>query len=201
MSFVAYIPCLPLRSVAAVIGGYPFRGPVPEVPGGPIRVVQMKDLVANGGIDWAGTVSTTLPGKRPPDLLCPGDVLVLVRGARNPAVYLGDVPGPAVSSLHFFLLRLMAESNLLAEFLAWQINQEPAQRYLEQNVEGTDQRSIRRAVLEALPIVVPPLPKQQSILKLARAAQREREMLTSMIDTRQRELQAVARHMLELPHP
>ncbi len=201
MTIGANISCSPLVSVAAVTGGYPFRGPVPEIPGGPLRVVQMKDLAANAGVDWPGTVSTELPGKRPPDLLRAGDVLVLVRGARNPAVYLGDVPCAAVSSLHFFLLRLAAESKLLAEFLAWQINQEPAQRYLAQNAAGTDQRSIRRAVLEALPVVVPPLPTQQTMLELARAARREHDVLTGLIDTRQRELQAVARSMLEAPQP
>jgi hypothetical protein len=201
MSLVAHNPDPPLGSAAEVIGGYPFRGPVPEVPGGSIRVVQMKDLQAGGVVDWGGMVRTEIPGKRAPDLLRAGDVLVLVRGARNPAVFLGDVPVPAVSSLHFFLVRPRAASNLLAEFLAWQINQDPAQRYLEQNAEGTDQRSIRRAVLEALPVVVPPRSTQQSVLELARAAQRERQVLTALIDTRQREMQAVARRILEQPHP
>lgn len=199
MSLDADVFDLPLGLAAEVIGGYPFRGPVPEVPGGSIRVVQMKDLQASGTVDWAGTVRTDLPGKRTPDLLRAGDVLVLVRGARNPAVFLGDVPGPAVCALHFFLVRPRDGSNLLAEFLSWQLNQEAAQRYLAQNAEGTDQRSIRRAVLEALPVVVPPLTTQQSMLELARAAQREREVLAALIDSRQRELQAVARRILEKP--
>lgn len=186
----------PLSSAAVVIGGYPFRGQVPESESGAIRVVQMKDIGASGDIDWAGTIRTNLPGKRSPDFLQAGDVLVLVRGRHNPAVFLNTVPHAAVSSLHFFLVRPNKASSLLPEFLAWQINQEPAQRYLQQNAEGSDQRSIRRAVLEGLPIVLPALPTQQVILNLARAARRERQLLNAFINARERELQAVARHFL-----
>ena len=201
MSLVANTSKAALGSVATVIGGYPFRGPVPKVPSGATRVVQMKDLLASGEIDWAGTVRTELPGKRAPDFLRAGDVLVLVRGARNPAAFLKEVPAQVVSSLHFFLVRPRGGCNLLPEFLAWQINQAPAQRYLEQNAEGTDQRSIRRAVLEALPFVVPPLATQELSVKLANAARREREALTALIECRQRELQAVARRILEPVRP
>lgn len=51
--------------------------------------------------------------------------------------------------------------------MVWLLNQAPAQRYFEQNAEGTLTKSICRSVLEDAPVVVPPLLKQRAIIEMA----------------------------------
>lgn len=186
----------PLSECASVQAGHPFRGSVPAHPGGGVIAVQMRDLTPDGSVAWDGAVRTSLPaGRAKPQWLQRGDILFVARGARNHAVCLQEVPAAAVCSQHFFLLRVV-RAELLPEFLAWQINRAPAQRYLANNAEGTDQRSIRRAVLEALPVAVPTPARQQCVVDLAAAAVREKQTFDRLVRNRQRQLDALAFDLL-----
>lgn len=180
-----------LARLADVQAGHPFRGSVPEDPEGNAFAVQMRDVSPDGGVAWDGLVRTSLDGRKSPVWLQPGDVIFVARGARNYGLSLEEVPVKAVCSQYFFLIRVKS-TGLLPEFLAWQINRSPAQRYLAKNAEGTDQLSIRRGVLEALPIAVPPLEQQQRIVALARDALRERQVLENLIQNREQQLDALA---------
>jgi hypothetical protein len=180
-----------LTSFVEVQAGHPFRGSIPEDPDGNAHAIQMRDVSPEGGVAWAGLARTTLDGRKEPMWLQTGDVVFAARGARNYALCLEGVPVPAVCSQYFFLLRVKS-TGLLPEFLAWQINRAPAQRYLSKHAEGSDQLSIRRGVLEALPIVVPPLAQQHRIVALARDAGRERRVLEALIHNREKQLDALA---------
>lgn len=181
-----------LAGLAHVQSGHPFRGSVPPVPGGNAFALQMRDISLDNGVAWNGLVQTQIDGRKAPEWLQSGDVVFVARGARNFAVCLQDVPLPAVCSQYFFLLRVKASSGLLPDFLAWQINGAPAQRYLASNAEGSDQLSIRRGILENLSIVVPPITKQRLIVALANQAIQEKKILEGLIRNRQRQLDAVA---------
>jgi len=185
-----------LSELVKVLPGYPFRGKIDHDPAGDARAVQMKDVSEAGEVAWDELVQTELKGRRKPDWLRSGDVLFLVRGNKFFAVYLDEVPFPAVISPHFLLLKVRQNTKLLPAFLAWQINQGPAQRYLESSAEGTLQRSIRRGVLEDLPLVVPDLNAQQLVVNYARAARSEADTYMELIANRERELQAMASKIL-----
>lgn len=184
-----------LKDLAHIQSGHPFRGSVPPVPGGNAVALQMRDISLDCGVAWNGLVQTQIDGRKAPEWLQPGDVVFVARGARNFAVCLQDVLRPAVCSQYFFLLRVKASSGLLPDFLAWQINGAPAQRYLASNAEGSDQLSIRRGVLESLPIVVPPIAKQRLIIALANQVIQEKKILESLIRNRQRQLDVLACEM------
>ncbi|WP_273191536.1 restriction endonuclease subunit S [Oleidesulfovibrio alaskensis] len=76
------------------------------------------------------------------------------------------------------------------------MNQLPAQRYFEASAEGSVQRSIRKAVLADLPLVVPPKSTQQAIVRLAAAARQEAATYRKLIANREQELRAVASTIL-----
>ena len=181
----------PLTKYVEVQAGHPFRGSVPEDPAGNAYALQMRDVSPEGVADWTALTRTSLDRHKSAEWLQPGDVVFVARGMRNYALCLDDLPVPAVCSQYFFLLRVKSAA-LLPEFLAWQINRAPAQRYLAKNDEGSDQLCIRRGVLEALPIVVPPLEQQGRIVALARAAGRERQVLESLMRNREQQLDALA---------
>ena len=182
---------LRLRDVAHISAGYPIRGSVESAPSGDVPVIQLRDVDGDGRISWVSPVRVRLTGRRAPDWLEQGDILFAARGARNVAALVGAVPGPAVCSPHFFLIRMKA-ADVLPAFVAWQINQEPAQRYLAAASQGSNIRSIKRQTLEELPLAKASAARQRAIIELNDAALREKRVLSSLIENRNRQMQALA---------
>ena len=172
--------------------GYPFRGAIEPVEGGTVAVVQIKDISPSRVVNWDAVVRTELTGRRAPEWLVSGDILLVARGNRYYAVALDSVPDRAVCGPHLYHLRLKDSVGILPQFLAWQINQPPIQRLLGQAAEGSNQLSIRRAELEVLPISVPALAVQEHIVQLFEVAERERELLSQLVLNRERQMSALA---------
>lgn len=186
---------VPLAQCARLSAGFPFRGAVDALEPGPIGVIQMRNIEGEG-VDWPSLVRVTLPTKRAPDLLADGDVIFSTRGRRNYALALTDIPGAAVCSPHFFVIQPHEPDRLRPDFLAWQINQKPAQEHLQQAATGSHILNITRGAIENLPIVIPPLHLQRSIIAMADAAKRECDLIGALLVNRQRQLDAVAAQIL-----
>ena len=194
-----------LGQLVEVRAGHPFRGSVPVAHAdgvgdeGDAQVIQMRDVSSTGVVAWPTLVRTSLSGSRSPDWLRDGDLLFAARGTRNYAICLEDVPARTVCAQYFFVLRgkkTGAPAVVLPAYLAWHINSGPSQRYLASNAEGTDQLSIRRTVLEDMPIAIPTLDRQRLLIALAEAATRERRCLEALIQTREQQLDALAHQLL-----
>ncbi|GCD52599.1 restriction endonuclease subunit S domain-containing protein [Acetobacter pasteurianus] len=186
-----------LVAVASISAGHPFRGRIDPVAGVETAVVQMRDT-SSSGVDWTSCVRTEVTGRREPDWLRPGDILFPARGNVSLAVLIDERIGSlqAVAAPHFFLLRV-TRSDVLPAYLAWWLNQEPAQRYLEQNSQSsTLVRNIARPVLEATPVVLPSLSRQEQIVGLANAMLREEELLHRLRQTNQQIMTGLARDLL-----
>lgn len=183
---------LPLAAVAAIQAGYPFRGAIECHESGEVLALQMKDVDAEQGVGWAGAVRTHLAGRKQPAWLQPGDLLFVAKGGRFYAVLVDEPPMPTVCGPAFFHLRVHHGLAVNSAFLAWQINQPPFQRLLAQSAEGSAQLSIRRPVLEALPLAVPALDQQQRIVALDAAARAERVALRRLIRNREQQLHSLA---------
>ncbi|WP_252177177.1 restriction endonuclease subunit S [Endozoicomonas sp. 4G] len=162
-----------------------------------MSVIQIRNLLPDtGGINWPALAHTELTGRKKPDWLTEGDILFVMRGQNNIAVCLHNTPEQTVCSPHFFHLRVKKTDQLLPEFLAWQINQQPCQRYLQKGREGSVQSSVRRGVLEAMEISVPPMALQKKVMAMVEAAHQERQVLKRMIDNRERQLNQIANNIL-----
>lgn len=184
-----------LSNIANISAGHPFRGRIPEKSGSDIRVVQMKNVSAGNGICWDDVIETELEGKKKPDWLMAGDVLFVARGGRNYAVLVDQVKGRVVSAPHFYILRVK-EPSLLPEFLVWQLNQKPLQNYFERVAEGSVTKSIRRAILENTEISVPPLYKQEEIMKLNKIVQREKALYAELISNSDKLINSIASDLM-----
>lgn len=184
--------CDPLGEVATISAGYPFRGTVDDLQHGDVGVVQMRNVDAEAGVNWDAVQRITLPSKRAPTFLAAGDIIFTTRGARNYALALNEVPGRAVCSPHFFVIRSRDPNRIAPAFLAWQINQRPAQEYFQREATGSHILNIRREVIENLPVAVPPVATQHIIVALAEAVHAERAALTRLIDNRNQQLEAIA---------
>lgn len=180
-----------LADVAEIAAGHPLRKGVDEFPAGSTGVVQMRNVSLEAGVDWAGVSQVELPPARRIQVLVSGDVIFSTRGARTYAVALGEVPFAAVCSPHFFVLRILNPA-LEPKFLAWQINQTPAQDYLQREATGSHILNIRREVIERLEVVIPPLERQAAIVAFAEEATREKRLLSALIENRQLQMNALA---------
>ena len=180
-----------LREVAEIAAGHPLRSGVDEFLAGDTGVIQMRNVDSGTGVDWASVSRVELPPARRIEFLNPGDVIFSTRGARTYAVALGTVPFPAVCSPHFFVLRVRGGA-VEPRFLAWQINQAPAQEYLQREATGSHILNIRREVIERLEIVIPSLARQAAIVAFAENAAREKRLLSALIENRQQQMNALA---------
>lgn len=161
----------------------------------------MRDVAVDGTVQWTDVVRTELAGRRTPDWLAPGDLLLVARGNRYYAAHIDRAPGSAVCGPHLFHMRLKSGAAVLPEFIAWQINQPPLQRMLTKAAVGSSQLSIRRTELEALPITVPSLADQESIVQLARLALEERDLFASLVRNRERQLETLATSLIRSAAP
>lgn len=193
--------CTRLADCATISSGFPFRGAVDALPGGEVAVIQMRNVDGTKGVDWAALTKVDLPTKRKPDFLVPGDVILATRGRRNFALALTDVPGPAVCSPHFFVIRVRQPHAVMPEFLAWQINQKAAQEHIQQSATGSHILNLTRSAVEAVPISIPPQSIQAAAVAMSNTALREVAVLQALIDNQRSLIEVVATKILNPERP
>ncbi|WP_095498387.1 restriction endonuclease subunit S [Paraferrimonas haliotis] len=185
-----------LGDIADVQLGHPFRGSIKAEDDGDVHVLQVRDTDETGEVSSEKLVRTTLTGRKSPDWLQTDDVLFVAKGSKHYAVHIGEqaVPEQTVCSPHFFMVRVKPELNsqVLPAFLGWQINQKPAQRYFTVSAEGSLYLSIRKQILEDLPLTLPSIEKQQQLIAMHKCAMKEQKVLKRLIENRQQQLDAIA---------
>ncbi len=187
---------LNLGTLATISAGFPLRTAADALQAGDVSFVQMRDIVDGASVDWARVPRVALTGKRPVSWLGDGDILFAARGTNNYALALRNTPERAVCSPHFFVLKVSDKARIDPYFLAWQINQKPAQDYFRQSATGSHIPNIRRSVLEGLEVAVPSVSKQRMIADLWNAALEEKRQLNALLTNRQQQLDSVAADLL-----
>ena len=186
-----------LADIASVRLCYPFRGKVPEHINGNGKVIQLRNINKEGDIDWSNLMPTDVLTKHQQTFLQTGDIIFAARGGNNVACLIDRTESNIVSSQHFYMISVNNVDEILPEFLAWQINQAIAQKYFTQSAVGFLHVSIRRAVLDTLPITIPSMNKQKTIVALAQKAKREKQLLNQLIENRDTEMQFIAKQILQ----
>jgi Type I restriction modification DNA specificity domain len=180
-----------LKEIARIRAGYPFRGRIDEDLTATTCVIQMRDITENTFVNWDTLVHAVPDGKRKADWLEANDILFIAKGNNNLSIFLESAPLLAVCSPHFYHLQVKVE-NVRPAFLAWAINQKPAQEYLRKNREGSGTLSVRRAVLENMPLSVPSMSTQYEIIALDHLVQKEKATFKNLIQNRQLMMDSVA---------
>lgn len=180
-----------LSAISDIAAGHPLRSSVDSLPAGEIGVVQMRNIDLEVGVEWEGVARVQLPPARHIAFVGEDDVIISTRGTNIYALALSTVPFAAVCSPHFFILRIYDRA-VEPKFLAWQINQAPAQAYLQRGATGSHILNIRREVIERLEIMIPSRARQNAIVAFAEAAAHEKRLLTGLIENRQQQMNALA---------
>ena len=91
----------------------------------------------------------------------------------------------------FFILKFDA-SKILPEFLAWYINQSPAQKYLQSMAKrGSHMPIIGKSEFEDLKIEMPALSVQEKIVKLNNLLQKEINLIELIKEKRNQLVQSI----------
>ncbi len=187
---------LPLKKIATIKPGYPFRSSIKTRKPGDVAVIQMRDATLEHGLKTMDCTYIELPGKKTPDWLITGDLLFVARGNNNFSVYLDNLYKKTVCTPHFFRIRVKPTVTLLPEFLTWQINQSPAQEYFLRLAQGSSLRNIKKSELEQLPIIIPPLETQKKIIAVNQLTKKEKKLIEALIDNRRKMMNTIARQTL-----
>lgn len=113
--------------------------------------------------------------------LIPGDILIAAKGYDNFAVLYEGKIGLAVASSTFIITRLKDQNLILPEFLTWFINHFKTQQIIQGSAKGTALPSISKSVIGELEIPILPLNKQETILKIHKLSQKEKQIKEKMI--------------------
>lgn len=182
-----------LADCAVISAGFPFRGKIEESNGSGVRVVQMRDVGLEEGIAWGRCIEARVELKRESGQLEQGDILFAARGNHHYAIHIESIPSGMhiLAAPHFFVIRSL-QRIILPAFLSWYLNQESCQRYFARASEGTGTKSIRRAILDQTPVVIPSMQEQRKIIALNTVIRRERLLLQTLIENGEKTLTAIA---------
>lgn len=188
-----------LKNIAKIKAGHPFRGKVIENKDAQSKVIQIRDINRDGKVKWETVISAYVENKRGNvGWLQKGDVIFTARGPKNIAACLEHgLEEPVVCSPHFFIIQINKPDELLPEFLAWQLNQAPAQRYFDGVAVGSWQVGINKSSILELKLSVPNIDTQHKIIELAKTALKEKHIMLELIRNRESQLQGIARNILK----
>ena len=188
-----------LSDICEIRSGYTARGRLEVAQSGGVLAIQLGDVAPEGRVQVGHL--TRLQMDVPPDryFVRAGDVLFRSRGEKTTAAAIPqEFPEAALALLPLIVLRPQ-HGSLMPEYLAWAINQQPAQRHLEASARGTSMRMIPRSAFDDLNIDVPELHAQRLIVETAELAGRERELASEIAERRHQLVQAALVAAATLP--
>ncbi|MHA7844726.1 restriction endonuclease subunit S [Serratia sp. D1N4] len=175
-------PLMKLGDIADIRSGYTLREAITPVPGGDVRILQIKDL--DLGWQWDPGVLPSIAWEQHalPPLLEQGQIVVAARGNRNTAaVYRGDIP--VVATNQFLVITLKKkESEFVPEYLGWALNQPMIQLQFQRS--GSNIQLITKAALMQVSIPVPTIETQHQIGQLQRIWHHEDDLIKKLQDNR-----------------
>lgn len=165
-----------LQNIAEIQAGFSFREKIESSRDGNFQVLQIKDIGNDGKVLTDDLTRTEADNIKPEHLVSRGDVLFTTRGENRRAAFVAEAMPDTIFVAQILSLRNIRE-DINPAYLAWYLNQSPAQAYFEANASGSYIKNIRIDVLANLEISIPPLDVQRRILEVHRLRLRERELV------------------------
>jgi restriction endonuclease S subunit len=156
----------------------------------------MRDVDDDGSIKWDQLIRTSLPSGKSQHFLRENDIIFTARGPRNVASLIGSNCSNTVCSPHFFVISVSEQQHFMPAFVAWQLNQKPAQRYFSMSAVGSSQVSISRGALESTPITFLDISKQERVVLLNHKVMQEKNSLKALITNRAKQMEYLANKIL-----
>ncbi len=186
-----------LKDIVDIQIGYQHSRKIVPVLDGTNHIIQIKDINENHTINFEGFLKIQPDRSVERYLVHKGNVLFLCRGQRNFAIPVLLELKDTIAAGHFFILAF-DNSKILPKYLAWYINQTPAQRYLQHMAKrGTHMPIIGKSEFEQMTIHVPTLKTQKNIIALNELQKKEHRLVQEILQKRSRLIQAVCLNTAE----
>ena len=175
-----------LADACTIHTGYTARGRLEPTAAGGVLAIQLRDISAEGAVDPRRLTRVHLDALADRYFVRAGDVLFRSRGERNMASALDErLREPALALLPLMVLRPKPDV-VVPAYLAWAINQPPAQRHFDAAARGTNIRMIPRSSLDDLELDVPDIETQRTIVAIDALAEQERALSRLAAETRRK---------------
>ncbi|QQS49316.1 MAG: restriction endonuclease subunit S [Acidobacteriota bacterium] len=172
-----------LREIAAIRSGYLFRGRLEPDPRGQYRIVQIGDINKDAcRLPFDNLTRVDLPDINPNHKIEEGDVLFISRGGRKQAIAQTEPLENTIATSQIFVIK--PDQTVLPEYLAWYLNQKPAQRYIDEHSTGTNVSLINIESLGGMPVEIPSIERQRQTVELYRLSLREKEIIERIQEKR-----------------
>jgi hypothetical protein len=180
-----------LPDACTIHSGYTVRGRLEAAEDGGVLAIQLRDISADGFIDPERLTRVPLDDLPHRYFVRSGDVVFRSRGERNTASFIDKrLQEPALAVLPLLVLRPNIDV-VLPQYLAWAINQPPAQRYFDLVARGTNIRMIPRSSLDDLDLEIPDIGTQEKIVAIDALAEQERALALLVAETRRKMLSMI----------
>lgn len=165
-----------LKDISTIRSGYLFREKIVPDSNGQYQVIQIGDISTDGRLASGKLTRISLPEAKSSHTVKIGDVLFISRGQRKQALTITEELDNAIPTSQIFVIR--PAQSLQPEYLAWYLNQRPAQRYVEEHSTGSNFSLINMEALGKMPIQLPPVETQRRMVLIHQLSLRERELMT-----------------------
>ena len=145
-----------LSEIATISSGYLFRCKVLHKESGEYYVIQMKDIDEYNNLDVSRIERVDIQNVKDVHIVNQGDILFKSRGQQHLATVIDRQMDNAIAVSQFFIIRIIRK-DILPEYLAWYLNQKPAQQYFVRIAAGGLTAHINMKNLEQLEVVIPPI--------------------------------------------
>jgi hypothetical protein len=179
-----------LSDISEIQVGYQSREGIRANPDGSNFLLQARDFNNFHQVDWSNLSRFTPAGSTTKSEIQPGDVLFLAKGQDNFACPVNRVTNHVLAANSFYILR-PNKATILPDYLAWWLNQTPAQEYIKLNRSGSTPPFLSVSALSHLEIPVPDFEMQRKIGELELLRKKETDLLALYLSKKSALIQAV----------
>jgi len=165
-----------LGDISEIQVGYQSREGIHAHPDGSHFLLQARDFNNVHQVDWSNLTRFTPAGSTTKSEIQPGDVLFLAKGQENFACPINCVTNHVLAANSLYILR-PDRATILPEYLAWWLNQKPAQEYIQLNRSGSSLPFLSVSALSRLEVPIPPIEVQRKIGELELLRKKEANLL------------------------
>lgn len=164
-----------ISDIAQIQSGILFKEGIKSSFEGNVRIIQLKDIDAKGNLNTSDLQQSDVAVWEA-KCVRQGDVIFKAKTNHPVAAVIKEDLKNTIVTAHYFILRIKG-SDVLPGYLAWYLNQKPAQMYFDKHAGGSRIQVINMQTLGNLSIAIPSLEVQKKIVSLYDLHQREEALI------------------------
>ena len=179
-----------LGDLSEIQVGYQSREGIRAHSDGSHFLLQVRDFDNLHKVNWSNLARFTPAGSTTRSEIRQGDVLFLAKGQDNFACPISHVATHVLAANSFYILR-PDKATILPDYLAWWLNQAPAQEYIQLNRSGSSLPFLSVSALSRLEVPIPHIEMQRKIGDLELLRKKEADLLGLYLSKKSTLIQSV----------